>query len=172
MSHAQSSSFCLLCYRPIQFSNQTAKTLDNVYKFVKTVTRFTGQKQNDAFFDLLNDKELIDCCNKCKDSMETFSKSFHLLKVLELKLEFMLDKITGKVHHANRVPARWIHVNSVLEEIFLSDFDKKGESQKRIRNFRQTLIEAGKHLEFNWFDKIIKKSNVLSKNLLTYIVFF
>ncbi len=79
--------------------------------------------------------------------------------MIEFKLESVLDKLVEKINYANRVPARWIHVNGVLEETFPNDLDNKAECQNRIRKFRQNVIEASKSL----YTHIILKCKIIPK---------
>ncbi len=145
MSKPENSSlFCLFCYKSINYSNENSEFAENVNRFVKLLNRFAGQDTY-SFFDHFDNEKFLGCCHKCEDGMDVFCEIYQQFEVLKLKLDYMLDKMVEKINYANKVPARWIHVNKVLEESFPNDLGKKVESQKRIRKLRQNVIEAGKH---------------------------
>lgn len=127
--YAISTRFCLLCYKSVSSPSNTAKTTYSINKFIKFVNRFTEQKTNDNLYGLLEDSKLVECCTTCNFIIESFCENYNQLKILELKLDFMLDCLVDKINYANKVPARWKHVNRLLEEFFLNDLEQKTETQ-------------------------------------------
>lgn len=141
------SSFCVFCYKLVDNSLSSVKTTENVEKFFNVVNRFASRKDQRTLYNDLSISKLVDCCYNCEKIVKEFCANYNNLKLLELKLDFILDKLVEKINYANNVPARWMHVNQVLEEAFPNGLDQKAESQRRIRAFRQNVIEAGKNYQ-------------------------
>ncbi len=139
------SRFCLFCYKTVVPSTKNPNSSFNINMFDKLLNRFSNQQKVNPLIDLLNTRELLECCDKCENIVNEFCSSFTQLKVLEFKLDYMLAKLVETIDYANKVPARWIHVNKVLEETLQNDMDKKAENQIRVRKFRQNIIKVGKY---------------------------
>lgn len=137
--------FCLFCYKTITISTRTGKNQESVNKFVKTLNRLTRHPELNIFRETVVTKKLLESCSKCNSAIKDICEIYNQLNILQFKLDFKLDNLAEKINYANKVPTRWIHVNSVLEETFPNDLEKKTESQNKIRKFRQSIIEAGKY---------------------------
>lgn len=139
-------SFCLICYKFLPNCEKSVQTASQIKELIKTVTRFARNRETDLFSNNFGVENLLEFCSKCKVIVKEFTEGYHNLVLLEFRLDFLLEKLVNKISYANKVPVRWINVGSVLEETFPNDFNKKVDSQNRIRKFRQNVLEAGKVL--------------------------
>jgi len=139
----RSPSFCFICYKTIEISNKTRKNLDNIEKFVKIVTQFAGTHVY-PLCDLVDGRKLLECCRGCRNNIETFCNIYDQIKLQEMNLASIIDKIGEKIKYGDKLSTRCTYVSRLLENIFGDDLGKRVESQYRISKFRQCILEIGK----------------------------
>ncbi len=147
---SSTSSFCLFCYKTTDSSLETTERSEVIKMFVKNLTRFIETREadsllirNDSLEKLCAFQNLVTYCIRCRKSIEQFCEKYNQLKILELELDWMLNKLIGKLNHSNKVPSRWVQVIDTLEERFQNDTENKLAIRKSIRDFRQDVVKAG-----------------------------
>ncbi len=89
--------FCLFCYKNIASSSKTHTSSNNMNNFVKLLSRFSAQQELNPLIGPLNGNNLLECCNKCENVINSFCGTYTQLKILEMKLDCMLDQLVEKI---------------------------------------------------------------------------
>ncbi len=148
--------FCLFCYKTIQPNDETIESSNKIKTFFNQVNQFVknGQTSSPIVPVALLKKlsfvdNLLNCCTQCKENIEGFFEKYEQLKILEMELDWKLDKLMGEINNSNVLLSRCMHVDKILMNTFQSDLETKNGGRILIKELRQCVVKAGNFTYYN-----------------------